>query len=400
MLSSEEGGVLVQGLQELIDWIIAKGLSSTSIEQIMEGLAPRLVALGYPIVRASIAMPSIDPMQKGFSVAWSPRSVMSVDIQGHDDAGQEMFERSPIFHLLSNDLLYARWRLPTEHAKSFPLLDELVALGATDYLIKLAEFPGETALGGVGFSLAIDAAGGFSQEQIAGVERFMPALALACCRVATTRVATDTLAVYTGARTSGRILSGQTRRGDGASIYAAILLADLKDFTSLNERWPPQRIVGWLNEHFEALAGPVEEHGGEILKFMGDSLLAIFPADINDPSEACGRALSSARAAMNSNQLLNVKRKELDEPQFLVDIVLHVGELFYGNIGASRRLDFTAIGRAVNEAARIEKLADAVDRSILASAPFAAQVATGFESVGTFALKGVAEPAEVFAWET
>jgi adenylate cyclase len=208
------------------------------------------------------------------------------------------------------------------------------------------------------------------------------------------------LAVYTGARTSGHILSGQTRRGDGASIYAAILLADLKDFTSLNERWPPEMIVGWLNEHFEVLAVPVEEHGGEILKFMGDSLLAIFPADINDPSEACNRALSSARAAMDSNQSLNAKRKSLDEPQLLVDIALHVGGLFYGNIGASRRLDFTAIGRAVNEAARIEKVADTVGRSILASAPFAQQIATGFESVGIFALKGVSEPAEVFAWGT
>ncbi len=143
---------------------------------------------------------------------------------------------------------------------------------------------------------------------------------------------------------------------------------------------------------------PVEENGGEILKFMGDSLLAIFPADIDDPSEACGSALLSARMAVEANQLLNASRKALDEPQLLVDIVLHVGEVFYGNIGASRRLDFTAIGRAVNEAARMEKLADAVGYSLLASGPFAAQVATGFENVGSFVLKGVAEPAEVYAW--
>src|SRR6187200_1945662 len=105
----------------------------------------------------------------------------------------------------------------------------------------------------------------------------MPALALVCFQIAAMRVATDMLAVYTGARTSGRILSGQTRRGDGTAIYAAILLADLKNFTSLNERWPAERIVAWLNEHFEAVAQPVEQNGGEILKFMGDSLLAIFP---------------------------------------------------------------------------------------------------------------------------
>ncbi|KQV83168.1 adenylate/guanylate cyclase domain-containing protein [Rhizobium sp. Root1220] len=385
-------------MQDLIDWIIGQGISSRDVQEIMEGLAPRLVALGYPIVRSSIAMPSIDPMQKGFSVAWSPGSGLSIDIQGHGDAGQEMFERSPIFHLLSKGLLDGRWSLPTEKTDSFPLFDELVHLGATDYLIRLAEFPGETALGGIGFSLAIDGPHGFSDQQIAAIDQFMPALALACYRVATTRIATDLLAVYTGARTSGRILSGQTRRGEGTAIYAAILLADLKDFTSLNERWPPEKIVGWLNEHFDAIAGPVEENGGEVLKFMGDSLLAIFPADLEDPSQACDLAFSSARMAMKANQALNARRAALSEPQLLVDVVLHVGQVFYGNIGASRRLDFTAIGRAVNEAARMEKIADTVGYSLLASAPFAAQLPVGFESMGSFVLKGVSKPAEVFAW--
>jgi adenylate cyclase len=357
-----------------------------------------MIALGYPIVRASIAMPSIDPMQKGFSVAWSRDAALSVEIQGHDDAGQEMFERSPIYHLLSNDLREGRWSIPAKETPTFPLFDELARLGATDYIIKLVSFPGETALGGVGFSIAVDGRGGFSKQQIAEVDRLMPALALACCRVATSRVATDMLAVYTGTRTSGHILNGQTRRGDGTSIYAAILLADLKNFTSLNEMWPPERIVAWLNEHFEAIASPVEKNGGEILKFMGDSLLAIFPAEIDNPAAACHSALSAAQMAMQANQSLNGTRRPSSEPQLLVDIVLHVGEIFYGNIGASRRLDFTAIGRAVNEVSRIEKLADAIGHSLLASAAFAAQVKTGFQSMGHFVLKGVGEPAEVFAW--
>jgi adenylate cyclase len=388
----------VQDVEELIDWIIGQGLSSGTIDQIMEGLAPRLIALGYPIVRASIAMPSIDPMQKGFSVVWTRAAALSVEVQGHDDAGQEMFERSPIFDLLSKDLLYGRWRLPSPDGERFPLLNEIAELGATDYLIKLAAFPGETALGGVGLSIAIGGDQGFSAQQIAVVDRFMPALALACCRVATTRIATDVLAVYTGTRTSGRILGGQTRRGDGASIYSAILLADLKNFTSLNESWPPERIVALLNEHFEAIAGPVEDQDGEILKFMGDSLLAIFPASLDDPAEACGRALAAARTAIEANHSLNRERETIGAPQLLVDVALHVGEVFYGNVGASRRLDFTAIGRAVNEAARIEKIADLVGYSLLASAPFAANVKRGFASVGSFQLKGVAEPAEVFAW--
>ncbi|MDL2402623.1 adenylate/guanylate cyclase domain-containing protein [Rhizobium mayense] len=385
-------------LQELAGWIIGKGLSTNNIGDILEGVAERLVTLGYPLLRASITMPTIDPLQRGFSVAWSRSSSISVDIQGHDEAGQEMFRRSPISYLVSNGLRYGRWKLPSdEDAALYPLLKELADLGATDYLLKLTAYPEGTALAGVGFSLAGEGPVGFSERQIADLDIFLPSLALACYRIAATRIATDMLAVYTGTGTSGRILSGQTQRGEGAAIYAAILLADLKNFTLLNENHQPNHIVAWLNEHFEAIGRPVELDGGEILKFMGDSLLAIFPADMENPAEACRRALSAAKKAHEANATLNRSRLAAAQPEILVDIVLHVGEVFYGNVGAARRLDFTAIGKAVNEAARIEKLCDTVDRSLLASEAFVSHFQTGFEKVGTFSLKGVTRLANIYA---
>lgn len=385
-------------MQQLVDWIIAEGLSAVRIDSVLEGVSQRLMALGYPLLRASIAMPSIDPLQRGVSVVWQRSGALSREIQGHDDASQVVFQRSPISFLLSQDLRFGRWRLRVrQNDPSLPLLDELAEMGATDYLMKLVAFPGGTALAGAGFSLATDAPDGFSDEQIADLDRFLPALALACYRIAAMRVATDVLAVYTGSRTSDRILNGQTRRGDGSAIYAAILLADLKNFTSLNERYPPDRIVEWLNEHFDAIGDPVEAGGGEILKFMGDGLLAIFPAEIEDPADACRRALKSARSAIEGNAVLNRTRRKIGEPAIELDIVLHIGEVFYGNIGASRRLDFTTIGRAVNEAARMEKLCDTVGRSLLASAPFVSHVEDVFENVGCFDLKGVTIPAEVFS---
>jgi adenylate cyclase len=131
---------------------------------------------------------------------------------------------------------------------------------------------------------------------------------------------------------------------------------------------------------------------------MGDSVLAIFPADADDAADACGRALSAARTAMRATEELNRNRIERGAPTIHVDIALHVGEVFYGNVGASRRLDFTAIGSAVNEAARIETLADTVAHSLLASAAFAAETPHGFQPVGTFSLKGVRKPTNVFAW--
>ncbi|AYG62707.1 adenylate/guanylate cyclase domain-containing protein [Rhizobium jaguaris] len=384
-------------LQELAGWIIGKGLSTNNIGDILEGVAERLVTLGYPLLRASITMPAIDPLQRGFSVAWSRSSSISVDVQGHDEAGQEMFRRSPISYLVANGLRYGRWKLPSdEDAALYPLLKELSDLGATDYLLKLTAYPEGTALAGVGFSLAGEGPVGFSERQIADLDIFLPSLALACYRIAATRIATDMLAVYTGTRTSGRILSGQTQRGEGAAIYAAILLADLKNFTLLNENHAPNHIVAWLNEHFEAIGRPVEQDGGEILKFMGDSLLAIFPADVENPAEACRQALSAAKKAQEANATLNRRRVAAAQPEILVDIVLHVGEVFYGNVGAVRRLDFTAIGKAVNEAARIEKLCDTVNRSLLASEAFALHFQAGFEKVGTFSLKGVTRPAEIY----
>lgn len=390
----------MSGLNELITWTISKGLSVDDLGDLLEGLAGRLTEMGYSLVRASIAMPSIDPTQRGFSIAWFRSSGLQWDVQGHGEEGEALFRRSPISFLLANQLEFVRWTLPGDaDTPDFPVLLELADLGATEFVMKLAPFPGGTALAGLSFSLAVDHPGGFSDQQIADFESLLPSVALACCRIATTRVAKDVLAVYTGDRTSDRILSGQTRRGDGAAIYAAILFADLKNFTSLNEQYQPEQIVGWLNDHFEAIGQPVVENGGEILKFMGDSLLAIFTADVAAADEACGRALAAAEAAMAANEALNRSRKVIGEPEIPADIVLHLGEIFYGNVGAARRLDFTIIGRAVNEAARIEKLADEVGYSLLASAEFASHIPAGFESVGRFALKGVAAPAEIFAWK-
>lgn len=388
----------MSALQELVDWIINEGLSANRIEDIQSGVAERLIGLGYPLIRVSIAMPSIDPLQRGVSVAWSRFQGISTEVQGHDDESQEVFRRSPIAFLLENGLQFGRWRLPPDEGEqSFLLLKELADLGATDYLMKIVAFPGESALSGVGFSLASDAPGGFTERQIADLDRFLPALALACYRIAAMRVATEMLAVYAGTRTSGRILGGQTRRGEGAAINAAILFADLKDFTSLNEAHAPDRIVTWLNEHFEAIGQPIEHAGGEILKFMGDSLLAIFPTDAINPGEACDRALSAAKNAMGANAALNQKRLETGQPEIPVDIVLHVGEVFYGNVGAARRLDFTAIGKAVNEAARMEKLCDTVDRNLLASEAFVSHVGAEVQDMGHFSLKGVTRPFRIYS---
>ncbi|NLR98075.1 adenylate/guanylate cyclase domain-containing protein [Rhizobium sp. P38BS-XIX] len=389
----------MNGLADLIAWVIAQGLVADDIDALLEELALRLTEEGFPLLRASIGMPSIDPKRRGLSVTWCRDTGISREAQKHGDEGEALFRRSPIFYLLQNQLEYMRWSLPADaDTPPFPVLTDLSDLGATDFVIKITPFPGNTALAGASFSVATDQPGGFSESQLAGFEGVMPALSLACLRIALTRVAKDVLAVYTGDRTSELILNGQIQRGEGASIYAAILLADLKSFTSLNEKHEPHLIVNWLNEHFDEIGQPVVEEGGEILKFMGDSLLAIFPVQGADTAKACRVAMSAAQRAIATNDALNLSRRERGEPEILVDIVLHLGEIFYGNVGTDRRLDFTVIGRAVNEASRIEKLADTLESNLLASAPFAAQTDGAFRLAGYFKLRGVEEQAEIYTW--
>jgi adenylate cyclase len=195
------------------------------------------------------------------------------------------------------------------------------------------------------------------------------------------------------------VLEGQIRRGEGETVAAAILLADFRAFTTLTDRDDPAKVVGWLDEHFDAIGEPVMRSGGEILKFTGDGFLAIFP--VSDPEHrpcaTCSGALDAAEQALALNRELNARRRWAGLPALEVDLVLHFGRVVYGNIGTSRRLDFTVIGRAVNEASRIEELCDEAGRSILLSNTFAERCGRPLHMVGTFALRGLERKQQIWA---
>ncbi|MBY5406182.1 MULTISPECIES: adenylate/guanylate cyclase domain-containing protein [Rhizobium] len=355
-----------------------------------------MIADGFPIWRASITMPSIHPMYRGVSANFIRGGATVLENAAHGSVEERNFEKTPIFYLLSRGERTGRWILAKGEGFDYPQLKEFALAGGTDHVVSLFEFPKEVALRGLGFSLTSDAPGGFSDDQLATVKALVPALGLAAYRVAASKTATDILAVYTGARTSARILAGETQRGTGGSINAAILLADLRNFTALTEVYQPGEIVGFLNEHFELIDRHVEENSGEILKFMGDSVLAIFPTDADDPQKACMAALASAKNLLKANEALNRERTQNGGPDIGVDVVLHLGEVFYGNVGARGRLDFTVIGRAVNEASRLEKLCGTLEQDLLMSESFATTCAVACEYLGSFELRGVSKRAEVF----
>jgi adenylate cyclase len=245
-------------------------------------------------------------------------------------------------------------------------------------------------------SLATARAGGFSDADMALFAALVPALGFNLEVQALRRTARTLLDTYVGRTSGGRVLDGQIRRGMGETIRAVIWLCDLRGFTALSEALPRDALIEMLNAYFGPMCDAVAEQGGEILKFIGDAMLAIFPV-ATEPGVACAHALAAAQAARAEIAEENGWRLQSGAPQIDYGIALHFGDVIYGNIGGDTRLDFTVIGPAVNLTARIESQCRALDRTLLLSADFVAASGVSAQSLGRFAFKGVAEPQELFA---
>lgn len=384
--------------EALVAWIVQCGLEHDELGPLLDGICTRLIAAGLPVLRASISLPTLDPDARAVGYVWRRGAPVGTEVAPYGEEQEARYRGSVIHHLFANKIPAARWLLERDEGVSeFELLGELRAAGGTDYLLRLVPFGrGDTALFGVALSLATDRAGGFTAAEIAAANHFVPVLALAAYRISVARTAADALGIYLGPRTAQRVLAGEIRRGEGHAIAAAILYADLRGFTDLTEREDPRRVVSWLNDHLDAIGNAVAASEGEILKFLGDGLLAVFPADDAGPEIACARALQAALDALAANRDLNASRATTGEPRLELDLALHFGEVIYGNVGATRRLDFTVIGRAVNEACRMEALCDQLDRHLLLSEVFARQCGHPTIALGAFALRGIAGERTVY----
>ena len=374
-------------------WIAHHATEQPDGKALLEALAEALNRLGVPVSRMSIGAPSISPVHRGITLVWRRGLGVAVTPTVHGPEGDAEFDRSPIAAMKAEGLSRGRWNLEAgEGCNRFRLMAEVRAEGGTDYLMELVRFAPGLAISGAGLSYVTDRAGGFTDADVALIDRHLPALGLAVLRLCLSKTLSGLLGAYLGTRTAGRVMAGQVRRGQGELMLAAILLVDLKGFTAATDREDPRRLVGWLDEHLDALGLGVEPCGGEILKFTGDGFIAVFPVHDGTarPCEVCGRALEAARTGLAHNRLLEERRRRAGEPALEADLALHYGEVVYGNVGTADRLDFTAIGRAVNEASRIETLCDATGRRILMSDSFARRCEAGLIDLGPFALRGVA----------
>jgi adenylate cyclase len=360
---------------DLAGEIIEAATAGDDLGQILAMLCDALGRRGIRLLRAALGLPALDPALRALNFVWWRDRGVVVEEVSHSAEADLAYRASPVAHLIEQGEMTGRWRLDQPNlTPQFAQFRELRARGATEIIYQLVGFgQRRMALEGTALSAVTDRPEGFRAEELAILESLAPALALAAYRVGLGRIVTHTLAAYLGERTARRVLTGTIRRGDGEAVTAAVLLADLRGFSALSEQHPGPAVVGWLNEHFEAMGEPVHEQGGEILKFIGDGILAVFAADATTqtPAMVCASALQAASDAMRQNDALNRRRAGAGGPALALTVALHYGDVFYGNIGTAGRLDFTVIGRVVNEASRMVELCKAIECNLLISQSFA-----------------------------
>ena len=381
----------------LIGWLVREGMKINNPRRFVDELCARLLAADVPIWRFGSYISTLHPEAYGDVYLWTREAGRAEHIvASHAVTETEEYQQSPLHEARHTGQPF-RARLTGPGARlDYPLLVELKSKGGTDYLAIPYRFTdGSTHY----FTLASDRAGGFSDAQVELLEDMVRLLAWYAEAHAVRRLAASLLDTYVGHATGEKILAGQILRGSGSTIRAALWLCDLRGFTEMSDRLPRDDLIALLNGFFDRMAAPVQAHGGEILKFIGDAMLAIFPAgEGRDERAACGAALDAGVEALEGMAALNAERAAAGEPELGFGIALHLGDVMYGNIGASNRLDFTVIGPAVNLVDRLQGLCRSLKRPLVASADFAGRCRQGrLAGLGAHALRGVENPQEVFA---
>jgi adenylate cyclase len=392
----ETSGVWPARGSPILNWLMRGTHDEPLIDKIFVELCSRLRAAGVTVARGTLHFRTHHPQWLGTRIIW--RSGMrnaEVRTVGYHVQETAEFLDSPLRAII-NGANEIRRRLQSSEVESLshPLYEELGVEGLTDYIA----WPLDHTLGKRHLvTFASDAPRGFDDDHVAVLADILPALSLVSEIRLKNQFARTLLETYVGPHASEQILDGATTRGSGATVNAAILICDLRNFTALSNLKSRDEVIDVLNGYFDAMAEPIERHGGEILKFMGDGLLAIFP--LSNPT-ACRDLLRAIGEAQTALAGLNEQNLLAGRDALSYGIGVHVGEVMYGNIGSRKRLDFTVIGPAVNIASRLENLTKEVKRSVLFSKAFVemAGCESKLEVVGSYPLRGLGEPVTVFAF--
>ena len=379
-------------MDDITGWL-ANDAPHDTVETLFAAFCRHVVPTIAPVWRASLGLEVLHPEVGGWQHVWTDQSLSVRESDRATAATSPSYLNSPT-RIVDETGQPFRRRLDAP-CPDMPLLEELRLAGATDYVMYPLPFLDRTRTAVISFTTR--RAEGFDPASLDRLEVAAKRLSPYLERHVLRRIAVDLLDTYVGPRTGQRIIEGRVDRGAVERIEAAIWFADLRGFTLLSERSPIPEVLDHLNAWFGIIGEVVEAHGGEVLKFIGDAVLAIFPTWAGrDRAAACRKALAAAQAFGRRSEAENARRRSSGGAPLLHGLALHVGEVAYGNVGAPHRLDFTVIGPAVNRASRLLDLAKRLDRPVIVSRAFAREVDQPFVDLGRHRLRGVEHPQQVF----
>ena len=384
-------------LDGVAEWLVGPARRIASGARAFDEFAWRMLATGLPLLRVTMHSPTLHPQYLGATFVWWRTTGQTVQtLIAHEVTDMIRREENPVWRVAVGGETLRRRLDGAGAVLDFPILHDLKAQGATDYLA----LPIASALGSRNYMVTYvtDRPGGFAEPEIADLTRVSQRLPVVADMYSQRAIASNVLNAYLGAKTGQRVLAGQIRRGTGEALNAVLWTSDLRAFTARSDRLPGERMIAVLNALFDAQAKAIHDHGGEILKFIGDGLLAIFPIEQPEMAAVATRnALDAAVEAIAAVGRLSADASMAGEPPLEIVVALHAGTVIYGNIGAADRLDFTVIGPAVNLVSRIEAVAKTLNLPIVVSDEFARAYGEPLRSLGTHQLRGLAAPHELFA---
>ena len=383
-------------------WLADAGLRGESEEALIRGFGERYLGGGGPLVGGRVLVDTLHPLYEGRAFSWL-RGGQEVAVVEYGDTSDgealEKWRNTPFYKLESSGDTHLVLKLDDAAVADFTFFAELRDAGGA-YVLLLVDRFGEQ--GGIGpadclYSAWATDTAEFAQADIDALLRLSPVLALALKTASLGRIAHTLVETYLGRDAGARVLSGRIARGVSEEIKTVLWFSDLRDYTRISDSAPPEQLIPMLNDYADVIVSAIHWQGGDVLKLIGDGVLAIFPAA--DRQAACLAAITAAGKARSKIGKLNEKRSTAGLPATDFYLGLHIGRVFYGNIGSRERLDFTVIGPAVNEVSRIASMCRSVDQALLMSAPFVdglRQRRQDFLSVGRYALRGVSAPQELF----
>ena len=395
-----------QAVADLAYRITKAGLAGATEEELLRDFCHGATAAGLGLSRATLIVDTLHPVHEGRVFHWRDRDPTEISMReyGRTNRGgeaQESWRNSPFYKMLSSDADMMRIQMDDPQYDESGFVKEMREEGHVEWLLLLDRFNEAGSIGELDClfsSFSTRQPEGFTEDQVATLTRLAPVLGLAIKAVSLGRIAETLVETYLGRDPGRRVLSGRIERGIADRIEAALWFSDLRSYTRITGAASPDQIIPFLNDYADAIISSVEDAGGDVLKLIGDGTLAIFTADTL--AEACCAAIRAEELVRERVAILNASRNASELPTTEPYLGLHVGEVFYGNIGSDSRLDFTVVGPAVNEAARIAAMCRSADRNVLTSAAFAAAVDSedreALVSVGRYALRGIERPQELF----